>query len=181
MCRETTFFFFASIQLHDAARRLYFFAANRFHYAANCSETTVHHLKTQQLVSISSSSSSSSSCYYYYFPIAKVASITAMIYFHIILHPAVHIYNFHIFVTSSSSFHGFITNQFNDLLPVGLLAQWVRALHRSRSGQGFQSRASLFFFFAGFLFATAKVASITSMIYFHIIPSPRSSHIFVHS
>ena len=59
-------FFFASIQLHDAARRLYFFAANRFHYAANCSETTVHHLKTQQLVSISSSSSSSS-CYYYYF------------------------------------------------------------------------------------------------------------------
>ena len=65
MCRETTVvFFLASIQLHDAARRLYFFAANRFHYAANCSETTVHHLKTQQLVSISSSSSS---CYYYYF------------------------------------------------------------------------------------------------------------------
>ena len=61
MCRETTVFF-ASIQLHDAVRRLYFFAANRFHYAANCSETTVHHLKTQQLVSISSSS-----CYYYYF------------------------------------------------------------------------------------------------------------------
>ena len=69
MCRETTvffvlFFFFASIQLHDAARRLYFFAANRFHYATNCSETTVHHLETQQLVSISSSSSS---CYHYYF------------------------------------------------------------------------------------------------------------------
>ena len=79
MCRETTFFFFASIQLHDAARRLYFFAANRFHYAANCSETTVHHLETQQLVSISSSSCTCSySCssssydydydyYYYYF------------------------------------------------------------------------------------------------------------------
>ena len=28
-------------------------------------------------------------------------------------------------MTTSSSFHGFITNQFNDLLPVGLLAQMV--------------------------------------------------------
>ena len=35
------------------------------------------------------------------------------------------IYDFHIFKTSSSSFHGFITNQFNDLLPVGLLASLV--------------------------------------------------------
>ena len=31
----------------------------------------------------------------------EVASITAMIYFHIILHPAVHIYDFHIFIISS--------------------------------------------------------------------------------
>ena len=30
-----------------------------------------------------------------------VASITAMIYFHVILHPAVDIYDFHIFITSS--------------------------------------------------------------------------------
>ena len=52
----------------------------------------------------------------------KVASVTAMIFFHIILHPAVLIYDFHIFITSSSSFHGFNTNQFNDLFPVGLLA-----------------------------------------------------------
>ena len=29
-----------------------------------------------------------------------------------------------------------ITNQFNDQLPVGLLAQLVRALHRYRRGQG---------------------------------------------
>ena len=55
----------------------------------------------------------------------KVASITAMIFFHIILHPAIVIYDFHIFITSSSSFHGFNTNQFNDLFPVGLLAQLV--------------------------------------------------------
>ena len=32
------------------------------------------------------------------------------------------IYIYHIFITSSSSFHGFITNQFNDLFAVGLLA-----------------------------------------------------------
>ena len=32
-----------------------------------------------------------------------------------ILHHAVLIYDFHIFITTSSSFHGFITNQFNDL------------------------------------------------------------------
>ena len=30
----------------------------------------------------------------------------AMIFFHIILHPAVLMYDFHIFITSSSSFHG---------------------------------------------------------------------------
>ena len=32
-------------------------------------------------------------------------------------------YGFHIFITLSSSFHGFITNQFNDVLPVCLLAR----------------------------------------------------------
>ena len=56
------------------------------------------------------------------FATAKVACITAMIILDLILHSAVHIYDFHIFITSSSSFHGFITNQFNDMLPVGLLA-----------------------------------------------------------
>ena len=34
------------------------------------------------------------------------------------------------------TFPGYITNQFNDQLPVGLLAQLVRALHRYRRGQG---------------------------------------------
>ena len=33
--------------------------------------------------------------------------------------------DFNTFITSSLSFHGFITHQFNDLLPVGLLAQSV--------------------------------------------------------
>ena len=63
--RNDSFFFFLH-QLNFTMQRDDFVAANRFHYGANCSETTVHHLKTQQLVSISSSSSSSC-CYYYYF------------------------------------------------------------------------------------------------------------------
>ena len=40
----------------------------------------------------------------------------------VFLYYVVHIYDFDIFIISSSSFHGFITNQFNDLLPDGLLA-----------------------------------------------------------
>ena len=56
------------------------------------------------------------------FATAKVASITATMFFNVILPVAVLIYDFHIFITSSSSFHGFNTNQFNNLLSVGLLA-----------------------------------------------------------
>ena len=48
-----------------------------------------------------------------------------MIFLQIMLHSAVHIYDFHIFIISSSSFRGFITSQFNDLLPVGFLPQLV--------------------------------------------------------
>ena len=47
----------------------------------------------------------------------------------------------------------------NDHLPVALLAQLVRALHRYRRGQGFESSS-------GFLFATAKVVPITAMVFF---------------
>ena len=57
-----------------------------------------------------------------------------------------------------------MTNRLNDLLPVGLLAQLVRALHQYRRGQGFESRTSLICFF-GFLFATAKVVSVPPMIF----------------
>ena len=77
------------------------------------------------------------------FATEKIASITAMIFFRITLHPAVIINDFHVFITPSSSFHGFNTNQFNDLLPVVLLAQLVRALHPYHRGQGFESRKSL--------------------------------------
>ena len=89
-----------------------------------------------------------------------------MIFFRIILYPAIIIYGFHRFMTSSSSVHRFITNQFNDLLPVGLLAQLVGRC-------------------TSFLFATAKVVSITAMIFFHIIFHPAvliyDFHIFLTS
>ena len=65
-------------------------------------------------------------------------------------------------------FHGFITKQFNDLLLVGLLAQLIRAPHPYHRGQEFKSQYKPELF-SGFLFATAKVASITAMILFHII------------
>ena len=79
-----------------------------------------------------------------------------MIIFHIIIHPTVHIYDFYLFITSSSSFHGFIRNQFNHMLAVGLLTHLVvRALHRYRRGQGFESLTTLNFFFR-FSFPSCK-------------------------
>ena len=45
------------------------------------------------------------------FVTTKVVYITAMIFLQIILHSAVYIYDFHKFIMSSSSFHGFKTVQ----------------------------------------------------------------------
>ena len=60
--------------------------------------------------------------------------------------------------------------------PSWLVSSIGRALHRYRRGQGFESRTSLDFF-SGFLFATAKVTSITAMVFFRISNSlPCSSH-----
>ena len=56
-------------------------------------------------------------------------------------------------------------NRPNDQLPDGLLAQLVIALHRYRRGH----RVRIPYkpdFFSGFLFTTAKVVSITAMIFF---------------
>ena len=50
---------------------------------------------------------------------AKDASVTATFY------PTVLAFDVHIFLTSSSSFLGFNTNQFNDLLPGGSLPQSI--------------------------------------------------------
>jgi len=61
---------------------------------------------------------------------------------HLFLHSAVQIHEIHIFIISSFIFPGYITDQFNDQLPVGLLAQLVRALYRYR-----EDPARIFFTF----------------------------------
>ena len=102
------------------------------------------------------------------FATAKVAYLTAKIFIHIILYSAIHIYWF-------SYIHNFIiilSRVYKD--PIQWPAtSWLvsligRALHRYRRGQGFESRTSLVFF-SGFLFATAKVAYSTAMIFILII------------
>ena len=59
-----------------------------------------------------------------------------------------------------------MTNQFKDLLPVGLLAQLVERCTGMAEVKG--SNPVQAWIFPGFLFATAKVASITAMIFFHL-------------
>ena len=53
-------------------------------------------------------------------------------------------------------FHGFITKQFNDLLPDGLLAQLVSALHPYHRDQEFESQYKPELF-AGFLSQLQKL------------------------
>ena len=112
---------------------------------------------------------------------AKVASITAMIYFHIILFPLIHIMIFIIFVTLIIIF-SWIYNEPIQRHAFGLLAQLVRALNRYDRGQGFKSHTSLNSFQAFFL-QLQKLHSITTMIYFHIILHPAvhiyDFHIFI--
>ena len=78
---------------------------------------------------------------------------------------------FHVFIISLSSFHGFITSQLNDLLPVGLLAQYT-VEHCTGSKVKGWNPVQACIFFSGSLFATAEVASITVMISFHLILDP---------
>ena len=94
--------------------------------------------------------------------------------------PAVLIYDFHIFVTSSSSFRWFNTNQFSDLLPVMLVSSIGRALHRYCRGQRFESHASLNFFRLSFRNCKSCVYNCDDLSY---NSSPRSSHIcfFIYS
>ena len=112
---------------------------------------------------------------------AKVASITAMIYFHIILFLPIHIMIFIIFVTLIIIF-SWIYNEPIQRHAFGLLAQLVRALNRYHRGQGFKSHTSLNFFQAFFL-QLQKLHSITTMTYFHIILHPAvhiyDFHIFI--
>ena len=105
-------------------------------------------------------------------------------FFNVIVPAAVLIiYDFHIFITSSSSFHGFNTNQFNNLLPVGLLAQLVERCTGIAEVKG--SNPVQAGILSGLLFAAAKVTSITAMIFFHIILHPAiliyDFHLFITS
>ena len=53
---------------------------------------------------------------------------------------------FHLFIISLSSFHGFITNQLNDLLPVGLLAQYTVEHCTSSKVKGWNPAQAWIFF-----------------------------------
>ena len=68
----------------------------------------------------------------------------------------------------------YVIRKWTSAIPVQRSTNW--ALHRYRWGLGFESRSSLRFFL-GFLFVTAKVASTTVMIFYHIILHP-AVHIY---
>ena len=61
--------------------------------------------------------------------------------------------------------------------PSWLVSSIGRALHRYRRGQGFESLTSLILFFLGFLFTTAKAASINcnDLLSYNITPSINDS------
>ena len=71
---------------------------------------------------------------------------SVVIVFHINLHPAVPTYDFHVFNISLSSFYGFIFNHFNDLFPVGLLAQLVESCAGIAEFKGSNPVQALIFF-----------------------------------
>ena len=77
-------------------------------------------------------------------------STTVMIFFHIILHPAVLIQYMisYIFITSSSSFHGFCNEPIQRPAPSWhVSSMWlVERCTAITEGQGFESRTSLTFF-----------------------------------
>ena len=103
------------------------------------------------------------------FRTVKVGSITAMIFFRLILHPAVSIYDFHILISSSSSFQWRVYNEPTKCpAPSWLVSSIGRALHRYRA-EVKGSNPVQAWIFPGFLLASAKVASITAMIFFHFI------------
>ena len=65
-------------------------------------------------------------------------------------------------------FPGYITNQFNDQLPVGLLAQLVRALHRYRRGQG-SNPGKPDFFRLSFRNCVSCVNNCEDLLYIYLI------------
>ena len=88
----------------------------------------------------------------------------------------VQIYGFYIFLAIYSSLHGFIWNQLNDQLPVGLLAQLVEPCTGIAEVMG--SNPVQAWIFSGLIFTTAQVVHITARITFiHVFI--RSSNIWL--
>ena len=88
--------------------------------------------------------------------------------------PISYIHNF-IFI-----FPGYITNQFNDQLPVGLIAQLVRALHRYRRGQG-SSPGKPDFFRLSFRNCISSINNCEDLLYLflHSAVQMYEFHIFI--
>ena len=107
------------------------------------------------------------------------ASITATMFFNVILPAAVLLYDFHIFITSSSSFHGFNTNQFNNLLPVGLLVQLVERCSGIAEVKGSNPVQAWIFFRLSFRNCKSCVYNCDDLLSYN--SSPRSSHIWFSS
>ena len=107
----------------------------------------------------------------------SVKSKRRMIFFYIILHPAVLIYDFHIFITSSSSFYRFITNLFNGLLPAGLLVQLVERCTCIAEVKGSNPvQARKFFFTSSFRNFKSCVYNWDNLLSYN--SSLRSSHVW---
>ena len=88
---------------------------------------------------------------------AKVASITVMIYFHIILHPSIHIMIFITFITLII----ILSWVYNEPIQRHAPSWLVSSIGKSAEPVSQRSRVQIPYkpeFFSGFLFATAKVA-----------------------
>ena len=102
------------------------------------------------------------------FTTAYAVFITDRITFIFISLTAVHIYDFHIFAVIDLSLHGFIKNQHNDQLPVGLLTQLEDYCTGIAEAMGSNPVQALNFF-SGLIFTTALVVFITAKIVFIFI------------
>ena len=80
-----------------------------------------------------------------------------------------HIYDFHIFTIVYSPLHGFIWNQHDDQLPVGLLAQLVEHCTSIAEVMGLNP-IQAWIFFQALIFTTAQVVFITAKISFIFMP-----------
>ena len=105
-----------------------------------------------------------------------------MIYFHIILHPAVHIYDFHIFITMSSSFHGFINEQIQWPVPSWLVSSiLVEDCTRIAEVKGLNPIQAWIFFLLSFCKCKSCVYNYDDLLspsLLMIYSSLRSSHIW---